>query len=262
MVSGSSIIAMMATLLLALVFPVALAVWFYLRERYAPSALVVGVAGMTLSQFVIRIPLLQRAAPSAWFKALASNTLAYALFLGLTAGIFEEVARYVGFRFFLKNRLEWKNGIAYGLGHGGIEAILLVGVTYINNLVFSFMINSGTFDSRVTPSLAPGLAQYVKASLSSTAPFTFLLAGIERVLALTIQVALSLVVLYSLTAKRPVYLLYAILLHALVDTPAVILTKYVQNPLVIEAYVLLLAAIGFAFILRSRRVFKSQTPQS
>ena len=243
------------TLVLSLVFPMALAVWFYLRQRYAVSALVVGAAMMTLSQFVIRIPLLQAASTSTWLKSLASNTLAYALFLGLTAGLFEGVARYVGFRFLLKNRLEWKNGVAYGIGHGGIESILLIGLTYINNLAFSLMINAGTFDARVAQALPPGTAQYIKNALVNTPPWTFLLAGIERVLALVIQIALALVVLYSVTTKRPVYLLYAILLHALVDTPAVILSRSGVNPLVIEAYVLVLAVAGFVFIMRSRRAF-------
>jgi len=66
---------MVVTLILSLVFSAALTVWFYLRERYATSALVVGVAMMTLSQFVIRIPLLRTVSSSAWLKSLASNTL-------------------------------------------------------------------------------------------------------------------------------------------------------------------------------------------
>ncbi|MDP2856986.1 MAG: hypothetical protein Q8P50_03305 [Bacillota bacterium] len=39
-VSSASIAAMVVTLVLSLVFPAAFAVWFYLRQRYAVSALV------------------------------------------------------------------------------------------------------------------------------------------------------------------------------------------------------------------------------
>ena len=45
----------------------------------------------------------------------------YALFLGFTAGLFEEVGRYLAFTTILKKRLDWKNAVAFGIGHGGIE---------------------------------------------------------------------------------------------------------------------------------------------
>jgi uncharacterized membrane protein YhfC len=37
----------------------------------------------------------------------------------------------------LKNKLSWQNGIAFGIGHGGIEALVFVGSAYVNNIVFN-----------------------------------------------------------------------------------------------------------------------------
>ncbi|MBP8047400.1 MAG: YhfC family intramembrane metalloprotease, partial [Anaerolineales bacterium] len=48
-----------------------------------------------------------------------------AVVLGLLAGIFEETARYILFKAIRKSTDTWNNGIVIGLGHGGIEAILL-----------------------------------------------------------------------------------------------------------------------------------------
>jgi uncharacterized membrane protein YhfC len=48
----------------------------------------------------------------------------------LTAGVFEETARYIAYRFLLKEH-NMENGLIYGVGHGGIESIMLVGVNVV-----------------------------------------------------------------------------------------------------------------------------------
>src|SRR5699024_7905221 len=50
------------------------------------------------------------------------NPLVYAIYASLAAGVFEEIGRFIGFRFLLKKFRSWKDGIAYGIGHGGIES--------------------------------------------------------------------------------------------------------------------------------------------
>lgn len=252
MVSGSSITFMAISLVLSIFFPIVLAIVFYRKQRYAISAVFIGVVMMTVSQFVIRIPLLQLSAGMSWYKSLASSLYLYALFLGLTAGLFEETARYIGFRFMLRKKLEWKNGVAYGIGHGGIESILLVGLTYINNLVYSTMINSGMFDKLISPMVPAETAKYIKDSLINTASSTFLVGGIERVLTMAVQIALSIIVLYAVANKKFIFYIYAILLHALVNIPAVILTRYVSNIWITEGVIFVFALISLFFIVKSR----------
>ena len=67
----------------------------------------------------------------------------YSLYGGLMAGIFEETGRYFSFKWFLKKENRIQDGVSYGIGHGGIEAMLIVGTTYLNNLIFSILINQG-----------------------------------------------------------------------------------------------------------------------
>ncbi len=40
--------------------------------------------------------------------------------------------------------LDFPNAFMYGAGHGGVEAMLLCGVTSISNIASAVMINSGT----------------------------------------------------------------------------------------------------------------------
>ena len=80
-------------------------------------------------------------------EKIMGNTLLYALYGGLAAGVFEETGRYLAFRTVLKKRLgNDRNALMYGAGHGGIEAILLLGFAYISNIVMSVLINAGQTD--------------------------------------------------------------------------------------------------------------------
>ena len=117
-------------------------------------------------------------------QVLQSNIWLYGLYGGLAAGIFEEVGRFLAFKLVLRNRRERITALSYGLGHGGIEAFLLLAVTYFNNLyLFSVLSNGGT--------LAPELTAALE-NLAALPAVMYLWAGLERVIAITIHMALSL----------------------------------------------------------------------
>jgi uncharacterized membrane protein YhfC len=255
MVSTVSMIAMVITLLICFGLPIGLAIYFYKKERIALVAVAVGALVFLVTQVLIRIPILTYLSTLQWYQQMAANLLIIALFLSLTAGIFEEVGRYFGFKLFLKKHLSWKNGVAFGIGHGGIEAIVLTGLTYVNNLVYSFMINTGAFDQAIAPLIGPEMTDYIKTQLIELPAYMFLVAGLERAFTIFIHIALSLVVLFAVTRGKTIYLLYAVLLHAAVNLPVVIVPGLGYNILYVELYLLVLAVIGCIFIKRSRNSF-------
>lgn len=258
MVNTLSIGFMIFSALLIFLFPLGLAVYMYKKERISLKAILIGAAVFILSQILIRIPLINVLGTKPWFQGLLSNIFFTALVVGgLSAGVFEEIGRYLGFRFFLNNELSWKNGIAYGIGHGGIEAVLLVGMKYINNIVTSFMINNGTFDRVIAPQLDGELAALIKTQLIETSPFLFLAAGLERFFTIIIHIALSLVVLYAVMKRKFLFVIYAILLHTLVNGPPVILLQQGFGVWVSELYVFIIAAVALLFIVRSRKLFRT-----
>lgn len=258
MVGSQSIFFMILSMAIAFLFPIGLAIYFKKKWNFSLKAVLVGALVFFVFQIVIRIPLLQAFATQDWYKAMAQNTILIALFLGITAGIFEEVGRFIGFKLLLKNKLNRKNGIAFGIGHGGIEAIILVGLGNINNLVSSLMINSGVFDAQIAPNLPPETAEMLKNTLISTSPLMYAAGGIERIFAITIQIALSLVVLYAVMHRKNIVLLYAVLLHAVIDSPIVILSANKVNIWAIEGFVLLCAIAALAFIIKSKNIFKDE----
>ncbi|ADQ07987.1 protein of unknown function UCP033101 [Caldicellulosiruptor hydrothermalis 108] len=258
MVSNLKIIFMCITLLLSVGLPVVLAVIVLKKYSGVLKSILIGALIFFVSQVVLRIPILQILSKQSYFVEFSKHYIVYSLFLGLTAGIFEEVGRYVGFRGFLKDRLNYQNGLAYGIGHGGIESILLVGIAYINNIVYSFLINSGSLDILLKGKVSPEVIKSIKSALIETPASTFLLAGFERVFTMAIQIALSLLVLVAVKRKRLCYLAFAILLHTIIDAPAAYMALIKVNIFAIEFMVLLWAVLSLVYIIKWKDIHRIQ----
>jgi uncharacterized membrane protein YhfC len=255
MVSSLAIVFMVISLAICILLPVILTVYFYRKYKISLRAVMLGVAVFVVFQMATRIPLLTVLGKQQWYMDMFSNIYAIALFLGLTAGLFEEVGRYIAMKLFMKKSLNWKNAVAFGIGHGGIEAILLVGITMLNNIVMSIMINTGVFDTMVAAQLPPGVADQIKSALINTPISYFLAGGVERAMTMSIQIAFSVMVLYSVKFKKPLYLLYAILLHTIVDSPLVILGSMGLGVWAIELCIFAMAAISFVYIMKAKAIF-------
>ncbi len=134
----SMLALLIVQLITVLVGPILLAVWIRHRYGAAWSSLGWGALTFPLSQ-AARLPLLLGTA--ALLNPLAQEWDAEVLFwsnfviLTLTSGLFEEGARYIVLRWWGKSVRNWREGLMYGAGHGGIEAILIVGGTAISNIV-------------------------------------------------------------------------------------------------------------------------------
>ncbi len=147
------------------------------------------------------------------------NLLVVALFAGLSAGLFEEVARYLAYRFWARDARSWGAGLMVGAGHGGVEALLLGFVAAIN-VAFIFGFRHGYFTGIIPQEALPLVQEQVTAFFS--APYyQTVLGAAERFFALCVHLALSLLVMQVFTRGRFFWLLLAIGWHALLDAVAV-----------------------------------------
>lgn len=259
MVSNMSITAMVISIVIAIVFPLALCIYFRIRYKISFVALGIGAAiFIVFSQVLERLLHSYMLFGNSATADMLKNPIIFGIYGGLAAGIFEEVGRFVGFKFLLKKSREWKDGIAYGIGHGGIEAILIGVLGNLNNIIYSKMINTGTFENTLGHALPASTINQIKSSLINTSPILFAVSGIERVLAVTLQLGLSLLVLYAIKKRKYIFLLLAIFIHALVDFLAVFLQQKGANIGLIEGIVLIFAIISFAFIIKSKKLFLTE----
>lgn len=209
MVSTGTILACIVTLLVSFLLPLALLVWYWAthRRQGVVSAWMLGAAGFFVPQMLIRTPILSvlSGAPS-FIRFSQEHGFLYILALAFTAGLFELAGRIAAAKLIQRKGLSCPRALAAGLGHGGVESILLIGMAYINNLICIVMINTGALDALGAQMAAaggdPAVLDTVRAALVDTPTPMFLLAGLERILTMIAQVGMSMMVCYGIHTER------------------------------------------------------------
>lgn len=244
--------------LLMIVLPVLLGIWLARRYKVGWSLFFLGAAGFVLSQ-VAHIPF-NRFLLEPFVEGILSEgetlgrILIVALLFGLSAGVFEEVTRYLFYNF-RKDMRSWRQGMMFGAGWGGIEAIIL-GVLAAITLANVYIYQSGLIETLVPPEqmaesaeAIATTAQQVQALVDSP-PWLFLLGAVERVFTLILHLSLSILVLQVFLRNNILWLFVAIGWHTLVDAVAVVGTLQAWDPLLIEAAVGVPAVLIGLFIIR------------
>jgi ABC-2 type transport system permease protein len=218
--------------------------WFYF---------IVGVLTFTgaqivhilLNELLIRIGVLPSEMPE------GSALIGSALLLGLTAGLTEELGRAVGFRLVPKAR-RYADGLMMGLGHGGLEA-MLVGVIMAAGISSLWNLDSiGLLPQGATAVDYATVQQQLE--LINQTPLAALAPLVERLIAITAQVSLTIMVLSAFTKRQWLFVLVAIFYHALLDAAAILGTQWFDSPWSVEALlvVLLMPVAVWAWRQRSR----------
>jgi uncharacterized membrane protein YhfC len=234
--------------LLMIVMPIILARFIAARRSVSWSLFGIGAVTFVVSQ-IGHIPfnwlILQRWEVVPTDTAVLSSLIIFALFLGLSAGVFEEGARYLTYRFWAKEARTWGKGLMLGAGHGGIEAILL-GLSGIINIGALALIQRGMFLDGIPPEQMPLVEQQITAVFSTPLP-AILLGAVERLFALCAHLAMSLLVMQVFVRGQIRWLLASILWHTLLNATAVIaITTW--NAYVTEAIIGVFALLSVAII--------------
>lgn len=143
-----------------------------------------------------------------------------AIILGLSAGLFEEITRYVGLRWWAKDASTWPKGVLFGAGWGGMEAIIFFVVTMLLNYVVFTVLRTVDLSTILQPEQQAPLVQGLDLFWNVTW-YDSLLGALERMLVLPIQVAMTIIVLQVFLRGQSRWLWLAILWHALLDAVSV-----------------------------------------
>ena len=253
MIENSVIMGLVFSVLSALVLPLGMFVYCIFSKKKILKPFIIGALVFFISQIVLRIPIISYILPNQiWYIKLSTNPYLYGIFLGLTAGIFEEVGRYIGFKYLLKKKHRYIDGISFGLGHWGVEALLIVGVNAALFLGGIIAIKSGV---DYNSSNLLNIIFNQSASITTVNAFAM---GLERMFTMSIHVALSMIVLYGVKSKQIKYLFIAILLHGIVDAGVVILPQIFNLNIVgMEIYVFIWSLLFLYFILKIKDLYKN-----
>ena len=236
-------VAASASALFAIFYPIVLAIVLGKRLRVDAHYAGYGALIFFLFQVITRIPLVQvvggTLAPT--LKASQLAALLWLVALALTAGLFEEIGRYVGYRWLLRREQKtWEKAVMYGVGHGGIESILLVGLSLLGTILIGLALTAVPLTILPASQRAPLVQQY---AALATQPGWYPLLGLwERLWTLPVHIGLSVVVLQVFRRGRLRWLWLAVLAHAVVDFSVVA----VQLPL--SGHPLLVALVPEALV--------------
>ena len=221
--------------------PVALA-WYMVRRHNVPlKTIIIGAV-----VFVVFALGLESVAHNIILKGPMGATIMgkvwnYALYGGFMAALFEETGRFVAMKWLLRDQPSGlRPALGYGIGHGGVEMMLLFGISMISNFVLSQMLNSGQAETLLssTPAEAQAQVQAQFAALQALNVGSVALGLWERISALILQICLSLL-MWTAVRRGGRWLWLALvpfLFHFLVDTLAVVLSRSTEM-FEVEAYI-------------------------
>lgn len=219
-----NIMSSLFTIVCALVLPIGAAVYLCIRRNGVWKPLIFGALTFFVFQVLIRIPIIQIVLPNMqWFLTMSyTQPVVYALFMGVTAALVEEFGRYVTMRLFLKKNLRFVDGISFGIGHGGIEAILIAGI---------------------------GALMLLLTDIGSVKPVSMFAGGFERISAMICHVGWSVMVMKSVRGKKTGWLLLAFATHTILDTFVGLAAYMGMGIWLTEAVLMLFAVLMIVYII-------------
>jgi len=214
-----------------ILLPVGLAIW--LRRRFAVPWLLFCVGMLTfVGSQIYHIPL------NSWLDDLgvigsisadAPDLWRTAVILGLSAGISETLARVLLFYFLFRRQLadRFADGVMVGLGHGGIEAMIVGGVFTAGSLS-SLLALRGV--DLATLSLSSAQLTAVTEQLASiqNSPWLVGLSLVERLIALTLHVTISVLVWHAFKKRQVWPVLLAVAWHSFLDATVVYAPQFLD----------------------------------
>ncbi|MCC6173931.1 MAG: YhfC family intramembrane metalloprotease [Chloroflexi bacterium] len=252
------IAASVVTIALQIVMPLAIAVVVQRRLGVSWRYFAYGMLIFFLFQIATRVPVIQLVQGAIAVSLTESRPLLWVwIFVAsLTAGLFEEVGRWVGYRFLMGGEKKtWAKGVMYGLGHAGLESMLLVAGLSVVSLAGLLALSPTALQA-----LPPGRREQVLQQLAQVAaqPEWYPLFGAwERLCTIAVHVALSVVVLQVFRRGSLVWLWLAIAAHTAVNLVAAGMVQVlgpgtVTATMSTEAALTVIASIAFWTILTLR----------
>jgi len=240
--------------LLMIAMPVGLALFLTHKFKLGWRLWWIGAATFVLSQVghipfnVLVTPLFNR--PTIVALQPTTQTWIQAIFLGLSAGLFEELFRYGMFRWWARDARSWRKGLLTGAGHGGAEAIILGALALYGFIQLAVLRHADL--SKIFPASQLSLAErQVQAYWSTPWPIS-LLGALERFLTIPIQISLAVIVVQTFIRKQWFWVWLAVLYHAVIDATAVAGSAYVKGAW-LEVFVAFFAVISVVIIFGLRR---------
>ena len=226
-VSTSSMLLILLAAVLGIALPLIAAI-IWCKKKHEPfTTVLIGAATFLLFAIVIEKPLqaLVISLDSPVSQFVNARPVLWGIIVGLFPGVFEETGRLVAFKTVLRKRTQRETGLTHGIGHGGFEAMFVLGVTYIEYFVFAIMLNQGSFvEIMIEPikdTLTPDVVKQITGIVEQITTFSAATMGVallDRLIAVLYHIGASIMVFYAVKDKKKWWLYpLSILIHTVID---------------------------------------------
>jgi uncharacterized membrane protein YhfC len=214
-----------------------------------------GAGTFFVSQCVLRLP--WQIALGVWLQPkLAGHVGLQAAWLAAsaaTASLFEEGGRALTIRWLVTDERSFRAGVMLGLGHGGFESMLLVGLSMAANVALYLLLGLG-----VPTGLPPDAVAKIVPVLAAVTPSAALAGGVERALTVPFHVGCSALVMEGFRRGAVArWLAAALSLHFSADflgvAGAAWITRHAGSPLAGELAIVPFSAVAVAIVLGLER---------
>lgn len=263
-IGKSSVPALIVTVILMIAIPVGFVLYWRGKHKQRTNIryLIAGAVGFLVSARVLELAVHYFCimADNPVSRFLNGSTAAYVLYGILMAGIFEECGRHIVLKYILKRDRSRENAVLYGIGHGGIEVLAVALPTIIISLAVAAAFSKGDAESALRAlKITEETASAALPTVQAAAAFgfgTMALNVMERLFAMLLHIALTIIVYSGVRGGKKGYLPLAILLHMLMDTFPVLYQRGVAPLWSVEVWVAIWAV---AAVWIARKLYRRES---
>ena len=205
--------------------------FIWIRSFYGKlTCILMGIAGFLVSVTCETIFI-------SLMSAIFGNKFIFYIILGISPGIFEETGRYFCLKYLLSKNKEQNNiSVSYGIGHGGIESILIGISLIINFLNKDRLIKDGDITQNIS--------------------FLFyIMSAWERFFSILFHISASVFVFKAVKEKNINFFIISIIIHDVTDLFALLYKNNILNIFLVE---LIIAIISTIFAYYAYNIYKNQ----
>ncbi len=268
-IGKSSIPSLAVTVILMIAIPVTFFVCWRVKHKTRTNIgyLIAGAVGFIVSARMLELGVhyVCILADNPVSRFINGNTAVYVLYGIVMAGVFEECGRYVVLKHVLKKNRTRENAVLYGIGHGGIEVLVVLLPAMVSYLVIAILFSGGNTEGAMNAlKITEETAAAALPSVQAAAAFDSAAAVMnvtERLFAMLIHIGLTVIVYYSVQSAKKGFLPLAILLHMLADTFPALYQRGVIQLWAVELWAALCSAVIVFIAVRLYRNMNEQTTQ-
>lgn len=247
MISQTTMHLLGLSTILTILIPILLVLFWIIKTKSYIYPLFIG--GLIYFIFVM---LIENSLQSILFDLIPDLSISislYVFYCCLSSGLFEVSGRWFAFKTLIKSK-DKKNAITYGIGYGGIEMILGIGITLLSTFVFAQAYNTlgidgmlEGLDSSMQP-LVYEMIQSIQVYDIQDVFFHF----VEKGSILLTHISCSIFVFYAVNTNHHKYLGYAFIFYILLNVPLTLLQKGMLTHLWLAEGIVFLVAMTSVYI--------------